>query len=112
MSTDESVSFSLEVNVEKGYTEVRKLLTILDRTIQRLQSLGLPPHLDQAVTHIQEITAMLNQLRLALLAVQTASGPGGWALAILAGLTAFTSVGEASAQFAREGARSNLRGGK
>jgi len=98
MSSDETVSFSLEVNVEKAYTELRKVQTVLYRSLALADRLGISNTAD-----IRRMIALLNQLRLAYLAVQAArmaaGDPIAWALAAV-------SVGEVAvevgSQFIRE----------
>lgn len=81
MSIDETVSFSLEVNVEEAMTNLRRALTLLYRTLGLMRRLGLSENMEFAVTTMQRTIAVMNQLRLAALALQAASGPIGWALA-------------------------------
>ena len=78
---DHEVSFSLEVNVEKAYPEVRKLQTLIYRTLGLFRRMGLPENIDNAIAKWQRAIMVANSLRLALLALQAASGPIGWGLA-------------------------------
>jgi len=78
---DEGVSFSLEVNVDKAYTNARKLQTILYRALGLFRRLGLPENIDQGIMRMQRFIALLNQARLATIALSAASGPYGWAIA-------------------------------
>jgi len=78
---DHTVSFSLEVNVEPAYENIRRLETILYRYLGLLRRLGLPPEQEKLIREIQITITLLNQLRLTMIAVQAASGPIGWALA-------------------------------
>lgn len=78
---DEGVSFSLEVNVEKAYENIRKLQTVLYRTLGLLRRFGLPEEIDAQIMKIQRLIMLLNELRLTMIAVHTAAGPIGWALA-------------------------------
>jgi len=81
MSMDETVSFSLEVNVEKAFQNIRRLQTVLYRSISLARRLGLPEDIEEGIVRVQSLIAYLNALRLALIAVHMASGPIGWALA-------------------------------
>ena len=82
MSTeDHIVSFSLEINVEEALTNIRQVQAILFRTLSLLRRAGLPENVDDAIAKVQRLIAILNALRLTLIAVQAASGPYGWALA-------------------------------
>ena len=80
---DEAVSFSLEVNVEKGLTDLRKVETVLYRTLALAEKLGLAD-----TAEIRAKLALLNRVRLAYLAVQAArmaaGDPLAWATAGLA----------------------------
>lgn len=84
MSFEEhAVSFSLQVNVEDTLAEIRRLQTVLYRSLSLLQRLGLPEDVEKGIIFVRRMIAVLNELRLAILAVQAASGPIGWALALL-----------------------------
>lgn len=89
--TDETVSFSLEINVEAAHTDVRRLLTALNRTFMILRRMGLPEDVDKAMRVVSNLVTLLNQLRLTIIALEAASGPLGWWLAL---------TGMASTQFA------------
>lgn len=88
MSTiDETVSFSLEVNIEEAYTQLRKYETLLHRTLGLINRMGLPEDLKDTIALIQRTIAMINKLRLTLIALQTATGPLGIALGVFGGLS-------------------------
>ena len=90
-SEDHVVSFSLEVNVEKAYKNVRKLMTVVTRTFGLLRRLGLPPGIDAMMNKIQRFIVVVNTLRLTMAAAKAEAGPIGWALlAVSAGTTAVT----------------------
>lgn len=88
MSMDQGVSFSLEVNVEKAYEDVRRLQTVFSRTLGLVRRLSGNENLNQTIALMQRTIAIANQLRLALAALQAArmaSGdPLAWAMAGLA----------------------------
>lgn len=94
MSEDHIVSFSLEVNVEQAYEDLRRVQTILYRTISILRRMGLPEDVNQAIATIQRLIALVNQARLAIIALQTASGPIGWGMALLAAATIPLTAGD------------------
>jgi len=98
MSRDETVSFSLEVNVGAANAELRKMQTILYRSLSLADRLGLANTAD-----IRQRIALLNQLRLAYKAVQAArmaaGDPLAWALALLSVAEVAVSLGE---EFTRE----------
>jgi len=80
---DHEVSFSLEVNVETTEKDIRRVQTLLYRTLGLMRRFGLPEEVDFAIRKIQGLIAMLNTLRLTLLLLQAQAGPVGWALAIV-----------------------------
>lgn len=43
--------------------------------------MGLPEDVNSAIVHIQRLISIMNQARLAAIALNMASGPVGWALA-------------------------------
>lgn len=88
MSSDETVSFSLELNVKPIEENVRRLQTVLYRTLAIARRLGLPDELNKQIVAIQRVIALLNQMRLAILAVQAAMLPGAGWIALLIGATA------------------------
>ena len=91
---DEDVSFSLEVNVEEAYTNMRKVQTVLFRTLSLLRRLGLPTPIDSAISKLMQLISVLNQARLAAIQFQAAAGPIGWALAAVSITTTVVSTTE------------------
>jgi len=95
---DEDVSFSLEVNVEPGFTAVRRLQMVLFRTLGLMRRLGLPPQIDRAIAGLQQLISTANQARLALLALQAvrmaAGDPIAWMQAGISVVTVAVSMGE------------------
>jgi len=85
MSHDETVSFSLEVNIGKAEDDIRRLQTVLSRTLGLASRLTGDENLQRGIAAIQRYIAWLNQLRLAYRAVQlarmSAGDPLAWALA-------------------------------
>lgn len=94
MSSDETVSFSLEINVQQAYTEIRRLQTLLYRTLGLVRRFGLPENAEAMITQIQRLITLLNSLRLSLIAVQMAAGPVGWALAGVSLLATAMTAGD------------------
>jgi hypothetical protein len=85
MSEDQTVSFSLEVNVEPAYENIRKLETVLYRSLRLAARLTGNENLQEAMEVMQEAIATANKLRLAYAALQAArmaaGDPLAWALA-------------------------------
>ena len=89
-SEDATVSFSLEINVEQAYTEIRRIETLLYRTLGLIRRMGGGDEdLMKVVAKMQRVISILNQLRLAIALTQAAfaaSGPIGWISLGLAGI--------------------------
>jgi len=98
VSTDEGVSFSLEVNVEPAYTSLRRIQTLLYRTLGLFRRFGLPENVDRAIAKWQNFIMVLNQARLAVAAFQAATGPIGIGLAVLGVVTTVVTASELSAE--------------
>lgn len=97
MVRDEDVSFSLEVNVEKALGDLREVQTVLYRTIGLLRQLGLPKEVDAVIRKTQQLIAITNALRLALIGLYMSSGPVGWvlgAIGLASGLIATATFAE------------------
>lgn len=82
---DHVVSFSLEVNIEKAYEDLRRVQTVLYRTMGLLQRMGLPEDVDRAIWQLRTMIRIANKARLALAALQmarmAAGDPIAWAMA-------------------------------
>jgi len=102
---DHQISFSLEVNVDPAYQNLRRVQTLLFRTLGLLRRLGLPESLDSAIGKMQMFVSTMNQARLAVVAFQKAAGPIGWALALLGLVTTAASVVETSTYIYEVGGR-------
>jgi hypothetical protein len=88
------VTFNLEIDVSRTYDDVRKLETLLYRSFSLLNRLGLPANIDQAIMKVQRLAMTIRLLHTSMLALEAASGPLGWALAIVGGISAAVSVGD------------------
>jgi len=75
------VKVEIQIETTKMITQLEKVQVLLYGTLGILRRLGLPEEVDSAILKIQRIIAALNMLRLALYAVEMASGPVGWAMA-------------------------------
>jgi len=79
----DTVSFSLEVNIEKAYEDIRRVQTLLFRILNIVQRMSGDEKLDAFISKLQRLIMILNQARLTIIAFQIASGPIGWGLAIV-----------------------------
>ena len=91
MSVDDAtVSFSLEVNVEQAYAEIRRIETLIYRTLGLIRRMGGGDEdLMKVIAKMQRMISILNELRLAIALTQAAfaaSGPIGWITLGLAGI--------------------------
>ena len=93
---DQTVSFSLELNVEQGMEDSRKLLMVASRALSLLERTGLlPEEAERTIAQLRRSLALLNQIRLMMLAIRSAEGPVGW---MIAGLS-IAEVAVSSADF-------------
>jgi len=90
MSEEHLVTFNLELNVEQALSNLRRMETLLYRTMGLIGRMGLPENIDQAVAKIQQLIMTIRLLHSAIIALEAASGPIGWA---------FAGVGIATAGF-------------
>lgn len=86
MSSEETISFSLEVNVEAAEINVRRLLATLNRAVHIVRRLGGGNEdLEMLMEMMNRSIRVANQLRLALYALQmarmSAGDPLAWAFA-------------------------------
>jgi len=88
MSEDTTVSFSLEVNVGKALDDVRRLQTVLSRSLALVRKASGSEDLNNFIDALQKAIAWINKLRLALHALQAArmaaGDPLAWAMAGIA----------------------------
>lgn len=94
---DHTVSFSLELNVREAEERVRKLETILYRSMDIVKRLSGSEDLNALISQAQKAIQIANQLRLALLALQAArmaaGDPLAWAMAGIAVAEVGISIG-------------------
>ena len=85
MSSDETVSFSLEINVQEGILALRQFTAVMSRSLSLLNRFAGTEDAKEAIAQTQKLIMIMNQARLAILALRAAmflgAGPMGWALA-------------------------------
>ncbi len=90
----EEVQFSLTVNTELTYSEVRKLETVIMRILGYVERLSGSPDLQRLINVIQATITAIRSLQVALRSLELASGPIGLAFAatsvIAAGLSGYS----------------------
>jgi hypothetical protein len=92
--SEETVTFNLELNVEQAIDNARRLELLLYRSIALLGRLGLPENIDQAISKVQRLIMTIRLLHTAMIALEAASGPIGWALALVGVASALLSTGD------------------
>src|SRR3972149_5019342 len=87
MSEDETVSFSLELNVEPAELSARKLFSMVYRTLGIIRRLSGSDAIEAFIAQSQRAISYANKLRLALRALQVArmaaGDPVAWAFAAI-----------------------------
>ena len=86
MSEQHEIEYALTVNIEDATNQIRSLERMLFRALSLARRMGLPEDISQGIDAIQRMITTVRMLRLSLLALQAASGPVGWATALM-GLT-------------------------
>jgi len=79
--SEETVTFNLELNTEPAINNVRRLETLVYRTLGLMRRLGLPEDISQAIYKVQRLIMVLRLAHTAMIALSLASGPIGYALA-------------------------------
>lgn len=88
-SENNEIQYSLSLNTDLTYSEVRKLETVLMRVLSYIERLtGDNPSLVKLINTIQSAITALRTLQSAIRAVEVASGPIGWAFAATSVVTA------------------------
>lgn len=95
MSTSQTIEYSLVVNADVSYSDIRKLETAIVRTLNLAQRLTGNENLQEGLQTIQKAIMMLRTLQMAYQAVQiarmAAGDPIAWfSAAATVGATALT----------------------
>jgi hypothetical protein len=84
---------SLGVDAEMTAKELQQLERIILRSLLLVKRLGLPEDIDAGIQKIMHLIMLLRMLHATILMIQAASGPYGWALALVgAGVTITTTT--------------------
>jgi uncharacterized protein YaaW (UPF0174 family) len=79
MSNEQQLTFSLLLDMDVGYSEVRKLEATIYRALHLMNMLGLGQNVNQVVAAIQKIVMNLRMAQATIHAFEVAAGPIGWA---------------------------------
>jgi hypothetical protein len=91
---EETVTFNLELNVDSVIDNARRLEALLFRTLGLIIRICGDENIDAAISKIQRFVMVVRLAHGAWLAFQAASGPIGWAWAIVAGLSAAATASD------------------
>jgi hypothetical protein len=100
MSEQQTVSFSLELDIANSYSEIRKLELVLYRTVALLNRLGMSENMKHGIQDIMRMIATIRMLHRALQTLHAAytagmaANPLTWPLAILGIVTAVASASD------------------
>jgi hypothetical protein len=92
--SEETVTFNLELNVEPVEDSFRRVESLLFRTLGLLRRISGNENVDKAISAIQRLVGIIRLAHSAWIAFQAATGPIGWAFAIVAGLSAAASASD------------------
>lgn len=92
--SEETVTFNLELNVEAVIENTRRLETLLFRSLSLMGRLGLPENITEAIRKVEQLVMVIRLLHTAAIALEAASGPIGWALALVGAASAVLSLGD------------------
>lgn len=82
MSEEQTVTFNLELNVERAISSARQLESVFFRALALAQRLGLPENIEQGIQKIERLIMTIRLLHTAFIMLE-ASTPYGWAMALL-----------------------------
>ena len=92
--SEETVTFNLELNVEKAIGNIRQLETLLYRSLALVRRLCGNEDVDAAILKFQRLTMTVRLLHSAFIMLDSATGPIGWAIAIIGFIGGLVTAGE------------------
>lgn len=84
----------MEIDVSRAYDDARRLETLLYRTTGLMRRLFGNEDLDAAIFKVQRLIMIIRMAHTAMIAFEAASGPIGYALALVGIASAAMSAGE------------------
>lgn len=103
MSEDVEVQYSLTINTELTYSEIRKIEIMLVRVLGYIRRLTGNESLNQAIIWIQRAITTMRTLQMMVHAMEIASGPIGWAYAAVSAIGAAFAVNDMMYDMTRSG---------
>jgi len=91
--SEEDVNFTFTLTVDDAVSQLRRVQTIAFQTLGLFRRMGLPENVEAAVAQVQRLISIINQLRLAIVALQVARMAAGDVTAWIGAGVAVTSVG-------------------
>jgi len=73
----------LERKAERTAPKLTQIISLAYGMLGIMSRLGLPEDIDRAVGVVMRLISAVNMLRVSLLALEAASGPVGWGLALI-----------------------------
>lgn len=89
-----------EPKLKKSNAVLREQTQLLTAALALTRRMGLPDNVDGAIAKVQRFIFLAIQLRLALLSIQAAAGPYGWALALISGAATILTAEDAVSSLA------------
>jgi hypothetical protein len=93
MGEQNEIQYSLTLNTEMAYSDVRKLEIVLVRCLSYASQLTGDPNLKKGIQTIEQAIMSLRMLQIAIRQAEIAAGPIGWALALTSGIATGASFG-------------------
>jgi hypothetical protein len=78
VSVNQQIEFSLALNAEMSYNELRKLETSLVRILSMVSRFTGGENITRAIRTVERMIMTLRTLQIAIRAVEMAAGPIGW----------------------------------
>lgn len=92
--SDVEIQYSLTINTELAYSDIRKLEITLMRVLGYLKTMIGDERIDRAIMKVQQFISVLRVAQIAMRAFEAATGPVGWAYAATTLVAVAITAGE------------------
>lgn len=106
MSERHDISYNLKVDTTEVYDNLIKLevaatkmIRVFNETTRLMQRLGLPEEATAAIRKMRALITTAYSLAAAMMALQAASGPYGWAMAGISGASTVLGIADLAMEF-------------